>query len=754
MLRLSDMGIAAWAIQGDFSTDGPIKARLKAPNGGFVKFGIVDSGMEPVEVVELPEALPENIQFEAQVAEKSSLAEASSLTAPSPRFINGRLLDLNGDRAMEEIQLIIWASSSAEPDVESFEALYSITTEKKGYFTLPYPQGEFSEAYATVGLPEVENVPIRLQPVGDSNLGRFPSTLILVVDAPAKEDCDEECQCEELNVLGNRRVLEEFSYYSVVRTTEPEIKSVELLEEEEISLEEMAKVVPDFSTLIRHSVNLLPYTRARLSDSNNLSAIMSSASGNINQASMKTWIQETKVSTRLLQKYMNSEKGLTVENVAELIHKSNSEKLSRYLQLKNQVIPGRSVISAANPIDWDDEPTIYQATTIAHGHLLQFKQEWIPDGYSLGDLLYSLPLAPGQKKNIVVFDWERRESVQNVQSLDYQDRLYNTLGRDRTINEIVTGSLREESRGGSSASTKSGSVGLGIGGVIKGIVGIFGGSGGGSSSSSSAWQESSRNTTASSLQRLNDRISQSASSARSQRSTVIQTAAQGERYSAQSETIANYNHCHSMTIQYFEVLRHFKVQTRLADVRECLFIPLEISAFNQEKALRWRNLLARNLLDASLEKGFEALEETIDKFADSDTPTDTYADGEITDLNGEMWLRFQIARPRDEDDSFKYENWVPILNFFGFNAEDFYNAYLKDERFKDRVFHQQLGPKIAEAVVQRLTFKINGSSGSELPIEGTLISSYKNNYNLRVSLRMTSGSLNGTRNNIKYPLKT
>ena len=46
---------------------------------------------------------------------------------------------------------------------------------------------------------------------------------------------------------------------------------------------------------------------------------------------------------------------------------------------------------------------------MAHGHLLQFKQIWRADGYSLGDLLYSLPLAPCQKKEIAVIDWERQE---------------------------------------------------------------------------------------------------------------------------------------------------------------------------------------------------------------------------------------------------------------------------------------------------------------------------------------------------------
>ena len=58
---------------------------------------------------------------------------------------------------------------------------------------------------------------------------------------------------------------------------------------------------------------------------------------------------------------------------------------------------GRVELGGETQVDWDDTPTLYQATTIAHGHLFTFKQVWRADGYSLGDLLYSLPLAPARR---------------------------------------------------------------------------------------------------------------------------------------------------------------------------------------------------------------------------------------------------------------------------------------------------------------------------------------------------------------------
>src|SRR5690606_23056448 len=96
--------------------------------------------------------------------------------------------------------------------------------------------------------------------------------------------------------------------------------------------------------------------------------------------------------------------------------------------------------------------------------LLNFKQEWYSDGYSLGDLLYSLPLAPGQKKQIVGFDWDRKDSAANTQQLDYQESLYNSLSRDRAVNEVANASLSEKSFGGSLAA--AGGRAGGAGGIV------------------------------------------------------------------------------------------------------------------------------------------------------------------------------------------------------------------------------------------------------------------------------------------------
>ena len=77
----------------------------------------------------------------------------------------------------------------------------------------------------------------------------------------------------------------------------------------------------------------------------------------------------------------------------------------------------------------------------------------------MGTLLYSLPLAPGQKKQIAIVDWERRETAARTEISVAEERLEAALERDRDVNEIVSGTLSESVRGGSTSS--SGSVAAG-----------------------------------------------------------------------------------------------------------------------------------------------------------------------------------------------------------------------------------------------------------------------------------------------------
>ncbi len=404
-----------------------------------------------------------------------------------------------------------------------------------------------------------------------------------------------------------------------------------------------------------------------------------------------------------------------------------------------QIAPGRGPLDADHPIDWDYTPTIYLAQDLAYGHLLHYKEVWRADGVSLGKLLHSLPLAPGQRRQMAVVDWDRRTRSAREESLESEEQLDALLTHDRDVTELVSSRVDEEMAGGSRNTTWGAAGGIG-GGFIGTGFGIFAGvAGGGSGSNSSAWQDSARAFSADSMQQLRDRISQRASSMRTERSSVVQSVGQGEGYRAETEVVANYNRCHAITIEYFEVLRHFLVTHELADVRECLFVPFPIAVFDRAKALRWRETLTSRLRNDRLREGFDAIERIADDWVGWDFPEAAYAEEAPESLEGELRISFLLPRPRDEaDGAFQVDTWAPLAPFLDIDALELFTAKLNslNARNRDRVFREEVAPRIAEMLVQRLRLALVTPDGgeTEVPIDATLVSRYAEGQPLYVSV--------------------
>ena len=724
---------------------GDVTVRAIAPDGAVLATSARDG-----------QTLPEEIRIKVAPSAFGTTQPNTDPAAGKPTRVRGRVIDEAGKRTPANVQVVLWGASTPNPDDADFRALVVAITDAAGHFTGPYPLGDFTEAHATVAVgEEPATVPV---PLDD---GAFPESVILVVEMPERDPLEDDCACHDpedaprapdaadlaradgtfssdpgagrcVDFTKPDRTLEEFSYTYLVRTTEPEIRGLELDEPAKI---DVGKIVDVFGadTLV---------TRAR-------SLALADEEEGTEPAVLRR-LEAGTVDARVLKSLARDPDGFSLTALATAAQRTRFGDLLRVVGATIARPPGRTRLSCSAPVDWDDDPTIYQACTIAHGHVLRFKQEWVSDGYSMGSLLYSLPLAPGQKKQIAVVDWERRESAARTEAVEAREQLEAALERDRDVSEIVSGTIRESTRGGSSSSSGGIAAGLGVGAILGPVGAVLGVGGGYSSADSSAWQSSSRDTAANALNQLRDRTVQSASAVRSQRSSVVQTVTQGERVIATTETVANYNHCHAITVQYFEVLRHLLVRQRLVDVQECLFVPLLMSWFTAEKARRWRNTLATTV-PRRLRGGFDALDRIASNYAGSDLPTGRYADEQLQTVEGELQIRFQLTRPRDKDDDFDAGAWSPILKLFGFDPKDFYDQFLREQKFKDRVFVEQLGPRIASAVVSLMRVHALKADGTavDLKIDPTLLTRFANDQTLFVTLRMAADLPPVTRAEIK-----
>ncbi len=224
------------------------------------------------------------------------------------------------------------------------------------------------------------------------------------------------------------------------------------------------------------------------------------------------------------------------------------------------------------------------ASTLGMGYVLNMHQGWLPDGFSLGSLLYSLVLAPGEEQKLIV-----RENTQSYlltdEALGADSDKESYMRSDRSDVQALYNygaQLTSDANSSYDYSTKASSYGGGISGS-GGMAGIFGlsGSFSGASSkssgnaSSAASQTNNQDEASFAAQTFQNNI-RTASEKLSQSTRVsmsIATSAQSD--SVATKVIANHNHSHAMTIQYWEVMRNYKLETNVDSVDLVLYVPLK-----------------------------------------------------------------------------------------------------------------------------------------------------------------------------------
>ena len=237
---------------------------------------------------------------------------------------------------------------------------------------------------------------------------------------------------------------------------------------------------------------------------------------------------------------------------------------------------------------------------IKFGEVLEYRQRWYSLGHSLGEIKYSLPLAPGESTQLAVIDWSRQDTASRFDRLRGTEFLDHELKRDRTIEETIEAALHENQSGWS----WMGGFGTASNYDAK-AYGNYSGTGAVGGSVTNTWGN--RDIEGESLQDLDDKVTQATSYVRSLSSTVIVQASQAEQNFLQTRRVANHNHCHSLTIQYYEVLRHFRLETEFNRRRNAVLVPFSPFAFSWQTALRFRTQLEQALLDERLMSCFDAI---------------------------------------------------------------------------------------------------------------------------------------------------
>ncbi|MGZ5134320.1 MAG: hypothetical protein ACXWCG_04190, partial [Flavitalea sp.] len=262
-----------------------------------------------------------------------------------------------------------------------------------------------------------------------------------------------------------------------------------------------------------------------------------------------------------------------------------------------QIIRGSNILirSVENkPETKDKDETVLEVRT---GWSLEYLVSWQPLGHTLGQIVYSLPLAPGEIVKIAFIDWSRKSIDSRNEDLTVKEQLTHNTHRDRNISETVDAAMQEWQRGGSFMGGVAGSYG-GAG------FGISGALGGGYSTSSGD-----RNVHASTVQQISDAFAQASSSVRELRSTIVIQSDQQEHAKAETRVVANHNHSHTLTMLYYEVLRHYKVATQFMRVRPSLLVQYaDIDFRNIDNIVTYRGILESVLIEGRYVGCFDAVQ--------------------------------------------------------------------------------------------------------------------------------------------------
>ncbi|WP_295089199.1 DUF4332 domain-containing protein [Ruminococcus sp.] len=251
----------------------------------------------------------------------------------------------------------------------------------------------------------------------------------------------------------------------------------------------------------------------------------------------------------------------------------------------NNTVEQRKKLS--KPVDISDfrtkfceNPDVYpKMSSLGMGYCLNMHQAWVPDGFALGELLYSLILAPGEEQRLVVRENNSSYDISdNASAQDFTSQSQSQEQSDN-IQALYSYVLAQEMEASSESNFKSSawSVGGSLSGTYNGITGGLTGGYSRSSgkASSHARQTNDHNEASQASQAFNQKFAAAANMLAQAKRISVRSATSDERDSVATKIIANHNHSHAMTIQYWEVVRRYRLETSIESIDLVLFVPLK-----------------------------------------------------------------------------------------------------------------------------------------------------------------------------------
>lgn len=264
------------------------------------------------------------------------------------------------------------------------------------------------------------------------------------------------------------------------------------------------------------------------------------------------------------------------------------------------------------------------------GYVVRHRQSWMNRGTHLGEVVHSIPLAPGESRNVAILDWKRSTLTRRDEDTNVQEQVNSVQVHKRAIDEVARAVAEEHQFGmtsteASTAATAASFVAAGgvVGGIGGGVAGALAGLAIGNAANVAAGAPTIGGAVAGTAigavagmaaggmvhtgvqalgmiesdstgnrdiigdveQRIVQSTNQKTSAVRSLWSAVVLEDYEAEQQGLRTSNITNYNHMHALTVQYYEVLQHYHAQLQFERAEPLLFIPFRPLDFNSNSLI-------------------------------------------------------------------------------------------------------------------------------------------------------------------------